>query len=167
MCIRDRLPSVHAQGQSDWVCLSFSYLFCHQKNGVTSRTSEHVRSFDDNSISLICTCYWADLLPLTVISAVSNRLVHFVSHFIYSHESGPRVTSTTCSLDHWTHLSFSKSKNSARRVNKKLMPRQLSIIGLHGKRVGYVLSRAPVLIHVCCSFHTFKTCMRGGAWGQD
>ena len=35
-----------------------------------SRTSEHIRSFEDTPILLTCTCYWTDSLPLAAISAV-------------------------------------------------------------------------------------------------
>ena len=32
--------------------------------------SEHIRSIEDTPILLTCTFYWADSLPLVVISAV-------------------------------------------------------------------------------------------------
>ena len=42
---------------------------------VWTRTSEHIRSFEDTSILLICTCYWTDSLPLVAISAVFNMSI--------------------------------------------------------------------------------------------
>ena len=49
----------------------------------TSRASEHIRSFENTPIILTCTCYWADSLPLTGISAVFLLSGPVVSHFIY------------------------------------------------------------------------------------
>ena len=61
-----------------WLSLSFILSFCHSVTKkklrwhelAPSRTSEHIRSFEDTPILLTCTCYWANLLSLAAILAV-------------------------------------------------------------------------------------------------
>ena len=57
----------------------------------TSRTSEHIRSFENTPIILTCTCYWADSLPLAEISAIIRSTLSAIlftamsyAHNIYS-----------------------------------------------------------------------------------
>ena len=64
-------------------CLSVGQKILRWRELATSRTSEHIRSFENNPIILTCTCYWADSLPLAGISAVFLLSGPPVSHFIY------------------------------------------------------------------------------------
>ena len=71
-------PTCKRKGWSDRICLSFIHSFIlsvakkilRWRELAPSRTSEHIRSFEDTPILLTCTCYWADSLPLATISAV-------------------------------------------------------------------------------------------------
>ena len=63
-------PRAHAQQGVKWSSLSGQTWVLRWRELATSRTSEHIRSFENTSIIPTCTCYWADSLPLAEISAV-------------------------------------------------------------------------------------------------
>ena len=89
-------PRACAKGKVVDLFPSVAKKFWRWRELAPSRTSELIWSFENTPILLTCTCYWAESLPLAAISAVFYYYyyyyypVHFVSHFIYGHESRPQ-----------------------------------------------------------------------------
>ena len=107
------LPRMHAQGVK-WSSLSFILSFCRQKK-IVRWHEPGLLSISEALKTLLtyfqctCTCYWVDSLPLAAISAVfllSGQILF--TAMSYTHK-----LYAMCSLDHWTHPSFSELKNSA------------------------------------------------------
>ena len=84
-----------------------------------SKTSGHIRSFEDTPILLTCTCYLADSLPLAAISAVF--LLSGPFWYLISPNPEPRLSNYVRSLtwkDHKLHLDEIMQSVSVR--NQKL-----------------------------------------------
>ena len=102
----------------------------------TTMTSECIRRFENAPILLTCTCHWADLL-----CCCSYYPVHFVSHFIYGHQSRPQ---TICHV--YTYI-YAHARAQQLTLHSGCGVCSLWPYGEYdsAERAGYVLWRALVM----------------------
>ena len=92
-------PRAHAQQGVKWLSLSFCLYFClsfckkilRWRELATFRTSERIRRFENTPIYLPVPATGLTRSHSLGFLLFSYYLVHFVSHFVYGHQSCPQI----------------------------------------------------------------------------